>query len=482
MHPLKPVIGLCLLFSLSGIHAALGQPNVLFISIDDLNDWVGVLGGHPQAKTPNIDRLAERGMLFTNAHAVSTSCIPSRAALLFGVSPATSGIYHQWTDWRRAEYFNDLPSLPRHFRDNGYRTAGGGKIFHAGSYSPSLMRGQQDVTAWDAYYPDLNWVMPTEITPFSRPANNNPGYIAFDWSSIVAEDFAMADGQVVNWATEELTKDSDQPEFIAVGLWRPHIPWYTPEKYFEMYPLESIELPATLENDLDDVPPLGHKAEMRGLEMHEWVVEHGVWEEAVQAYLASIAYADAMVGKIIDALDASGRADETVIVLWSDHGVHLGEKGRWRKMALWEEDTHVPLIIVAPNVGTPGTRSAKPVSLLDIYPTLVDLVGLRDLPHLEGRSLLPLLEDPEAGWNHAAVSVYGFGNYAVRDERYRYIRYVDGTEELYDHQTDPHEWHNLAGDITKNDVKRQLAARIPKKQAEDFRTSSPQWPTRLWRR
>ena len=444
---------------------AVDRPDVLFIAVDDLNDWVGVLGGHPQAKTPHIDRLAARGMLFANAHAAAPACNPSRAALLTGVLPSSSGVYTNLEDWRVAPQLKRATTLPQYFRRNGYRTLGGGKIFHAHTYFREGFIGFQQPEAWDEFYPSKMRQLPDELRPHGWPMNRNPGIIfgLFDWSPISAEDFATGDGQVIRWAEKRVAQEHEGPRFLAAGIYRPHLPWYNAQRYFDMHPLERIELPATRADDLMDVPLAGQRGLQVG--MHEWVLKNDHWKAAVQGYLASISFADAMVGKLIAALDRSGRAEKTVIVLFSDHGLHLGEKGHWRKFSLWEESTHVPLIIVAPGVTTAGSSTRKPVSLMDLYPTLAELCGI-DIPsHLEGKSLLPLLRDPKADWDHAAITTWQRNNHAVRTEQYRYIRYADGSEELYDHATDAHEWTNLAPDLAYRDLKERLAARLPRTNA-----------------
>ena len=436
--------------------------DVLFIAVDDLNDWVGVLGGHPQARTPNIDALAARGMTFLNAHSPSALCNPSRTALLTGLRPSTSGVYGNNEDWRTMDRFSGVATLPRHFRDRGYRTFGAGKIFHAHTFGPAGFFGLNDPAAWDAFYPSVGRQLPDEVGPPLRPSNRNPLFNGFDWSPVVTEDSAMGDGQVVSWIEQQLVAETGNPRFVAAGIYRPHLPWYVPQPYFDMHPLESIELPATIADDLDDVPAVGRAGSFQSTELHEWVLEDPPrWKEAVQGYLASISFADAMVGRLMQALERSGRADRTIVVLWGDHGFHLGEKARWRKMTLWEESTHVPLIVVAPGVTTPGSMSSTPVSLMDIYPTLTALSGLTTPSHVEGASLVPLLEDPAARRDAPAVTTYGYRNHAARSERYRYIQYADGSEELYDHQVDPHEWTNLAADPSFAAVKTDLARWLP---------------------
>jgi arylsulfatase A-like enzyme len=276
----------------------------------------------------------------------------------------------------------------------------------------------------------------------------------------------MGDWKVASWAIGELRKKHDRPFFLGCGFFRPHLPWYVPPKYFDMYPLDKVTLPNVNENDLDDVPPIG-KRMARPERDHKNVIEHKQWRKAVQAYLASISFVDACVGRVIDAFDKSPYADNTVIVLWSDHGWHLGEKLHWRKFALWEEATHNVLMVVAPGVTWPGQRCSRPVTMLDIYPTLIDLCNLAAKEELEGRSLVSLLKDPKAEWERPALTTHGRNNHSLRTERWRYIRYSDGTEELYDHDKDPLEWKNLAGESEYGRIKKRLAKWLPKTNVPD---------------
>ena len=448
------------------------RPDVLFISIDDLNDWVGPLGGNTQVKTPNMDRLAERGMVFTNARSAGVLCNPSRTAMMTGLLPSTSGIYQNLPDWRIQQTFQGIRTIPGHFQDAGYVTVGAGKLFHGSTFTARAYFGYNDTTAWDAYYPSLERQLPDEVGPHDRPANANPVNPIFDWSSVVADDRAMGDGQVTAWSVEQILAPGAGPRFHAVGIYRPHLPWYLPQKYFDMYPLEGIELPSVLESDLDDIPDTMKQASASAslrMELHRWVLEADVWREGVRAYLASVSFADAMLGRVLDALEESGRAQNTVIVLWSDHGFHLGEKLRWRKQTLWNESTRVPIIVVAPGVTEAGTRSAATVSLMDIYPTLTELAGLETPDHIEGVSLVPLLKDPDADWDRSVLTTNGYRNHAVTYGHYRYIRYVDGTEELYELESDPNEWVNRADDPGMADIKAELVARLPKYDAPDAR-------------
>jgi arylsulfatase A-like enzyme len=293
----------------------------------------------------------------------------------------------------------------------------------------------------------------------------------FDWGPVDADDAEMGDTQVVEWVIRQLQSEQDTPLFLACGIFRPHLPWYAPRQYFDQFPIDSIQLPEHREDDLDDIPPAGLKMAKPSGD-HAAVLKHSQWQAAVQGYLASISYTDGLVGRLMDALDASPQANNTVVVLWTDHGWHLGEKQHWRKFALWEEATRTPLIFVAPR-GTPGlgdgtprkTRIDKPVSLLDIYPTLVELCGLPARDGLSGQSLVPLLADPDATWERPAITTHGRLNHAVRSERWRYIRYEDGSEELYDHESDAMEYTNLADVSDYEPVKQKLAAWIPQENA-----------------
>ena len=442
----------------AGAEAPAGRPNVLFIAVDDLNDWIGCMAGHPDARTPNIDRLARRGVLFVNAQCPAPLCNASRAALMTGIRPSTSGVYRNQDPWRLA-----LPkavTLPQHFMAHGYRAVGGGKIYHGRFPDPP---------SWQAYFPSQKENKPPDPVPANPPLNGIGGTGHFDWGPIDAKDEEMGDWKVVNWATGRLAGKRDQPLFLGVGLFRPHLPWYVPRKYFEAFPPEKVTLPKVKKDDLDDVPPMGRRI-ARPEGDHKRVVETNNWHKAVSGYLASMSFADARVGQLLDAFDNSPCARSTIVVLWGDHGWHLGEKLHWRKFALWEEAARCPMMIVAPGVSRPGGVCTRPVNLLDIYPTLVDLCSLRPNRALEGVSLVPLLKNPKAAWDRPSLTTFGRDNHSVRSERWRYIRYSDGSEELYDHSADEMEWTNLAGDPACADVKKDHARHLPEVNAPQVRS------------
>jgi arylsulfatase A-like enzyme len=426
---------------------AAARPNVLFIVIDDLNDWVGCLGGNPQARTPNIDRLAERGVLFTNAHAPAPACNPCRSAVMTGIAPHRSGLYDQRPGFRSV-----LPgalTLPQRLHAAGYATLGSGKVFHHAFPDPQ---------SWQSYFPSKESAIPADVAKRKlEPILGN-----LYGAEVDAPASELGDGIVADWIAATLARPPDQPFFLACGFYRPHTPWTAPAESFARFPLDEIELPAAPADDLDDVPAAGREL-ARAVESAS-----GDARRAVRAYLACTSFVDDQVGRVIAALDASPRAQDTIVVLWSDNGFHLGEKQAWSKQTLWEESTRVPLIVVTP--GRAGERRcARPVSLQDLTPTILELCGVERPESMDGRSLVPLLEDPLAAWDPPALSTSGFGNHALRSERWRYIRYADGSEELYDHSVDPGELRNLAADPDLATVKAELARWLPTEEAPSQR-------------
>jgi arylsulfatase A-like enzyme len=424
------------------------RPNVLFIAIDDLNDWVGVLGGHPQALTPNLDKLAKKGMLFSRAYCAAPSCNPSRASMLTGKRPSTSGVYDNGQPWRSA--MPDAVTLPAYFLQHGYLVLGGGKIFHGGF---------PDAKAWNEYFTGKSKIPTKEL-----PANGIGGNM--EWGPVNVDDDAMPDTQLTDWAIQKLKQKHDKPFFMAVGYVKPHLAWHAPKKYFDMHPLDKVQLPKVDPKDLDDVPAAGIRMAKPESD-HKKIVEKGVWKEAVQAYLANTTFMDTQLGRLLEALEKSEHAANTIIVLWSDHGWHHGQKEHWRKFALWEQANRVPLVWVVPGTTQTNQKCQRTVNLMDIYPTLVELCQLPSKADLEAHSLVPLLRDPQAKWDHPAVMTWGRNNHAVRSERWRYIRYADGSEELYDHDQDPLEWRNLAKDPQWAGIKKELATHFPKVNAPD---------------
>ena len=442
-----------------------GQPNVLFVAFDDLNDWESVLAGHPQAHTPNFDRLAEQGILFTNAHAAGTMCNPSQASAITGLRPTTTGVYRN--NDTPFDLYKTKQTLNKHFKENGYFVAGAGKILHKFYYEKD---------DWDEFVGRHKGegLITNRENPDTASITKLRGS-SLSWGPFNAPDSMTFDAKSVEWVSERINRKHDKPFFLACGIFRPHIPWFNPQQYFDMHPLDKIKLPLVKENDLDDVPLIGKNIafsttnftkanDLRNSEHNtenETFKKDGQWEEAVQAYLASVSYADAQFGKLLDALENSPYADNTIIVLWSDHGWHLGEKEHWRKATLWEEVTRVPLIISAPGMQV-GKKSKEAVSLIDIFPTLIELCGLPTIDELEGESLVPQLQNPKAQRDMPAISSIGPEYHAVRDEQFRYITYGNGQEELYDHDQDPNEWTNIADNPQYAEVKQKLKKYIPK--------------------
>jgi arylsulfatase A-like enzyme len=439
-----------------------GPYNVLFIAVDDLNDWVGCLGGHPQAHTPHIDRLAQRGILFEQAYCPAPLCNPSRTAILMGLRPSTTGIYENQTWFRDLEDYRDWVTLPQYFRQHGYLTLSGGKIFHHPQGKMS------DPNSWDIVYQ-------TKVgTPYPPPLEQHRNGLkgrfgdtymsqALDWAGLDVNDSACQDWQTADKAASFLGQSHEKPFFLACGIFRPHLRWYAPQAYFDLHPLEQVTLPAYRENDLADVPPAGQA--MAG-SVFKVIKEHGQWRPAVQAYLACSSFADACVGHVLTALENSAYRDNTIVVVWGDHGWHLGEKDHWAKYALWEQANRTPLIVYVPGLKKKGLRCRHPVNLLDLHATLIELCGLPPRTDIEGHSLAPLVTKPTRAWPHPAVMTHGYQNHAVRDPRYRYIRYANGDEELYDHETDPNEWTNLAYRRDYADIKRALLDALPEKDAK----------------
>lgn len=394
---------LCLLASAASLPAAdvPKKPNVLFIAIDDLRDWVGYLHHNDQTRTPNIDRLAKMGTAFTRSYCAAPVCNPSRAALMSGMRPSTTGVYDNNNDWRAAIPM-DKP-LTTAFRNAGYFVCGAGKIYHE-----SYKRREE----WDDYM-DKEGGGKAEKNLSSKAKGDGVGGIKF--APLDCEDSDLPDYKITDYGIEQLGKKHDRPFFLAVGLHKPHMPWNVPQKWYDMFPLETIQLPPYKQDDLADIPPSG-VAMAKPDGDHQAILDSGRWKEAVQAYLASTAYTDMNIGRLLDAYDKSPHKDNTIIVFWCDHGWHLGEKHHWRKFALWEEATRAPLLWAVPGLTKPGSICGRTVDFMSIYPTLMDLCGIPKPAHLDGVSIMPLLQNPAAAWDIPAMTTYKFNNHAVRDE------------------------------------------------------------------
>ncbi|MDL5050171.1 sulfatase [Oscillatoria amoena NRMC-F 0135] len=462
MRALLLLLGFFMLFGCIKEKQEIAHPNVLFISIDDLNDWIEPLAGNPQALTPSLARFADEAVNFTRNYCASPGCNPSRGAILTGIHTYRSGLYSNYQDWRLIPKLTAGNTLNQHFKSNGYYTAGAGKIYHY---------AQVDSSGWDDYFPSKTKPMPPDNFPDTVPAampRFTYMYNMFDWAGLPIDDEETGDFQSVNYITDQLKRNHDKPFFLACGIYRPHLPWYVPQKYFDLFPIENVQLPKRLENDTAD---LGDYAKqelvIRGGNYHKHVVKAGLWKQAIQGYLASVAFADAMVGRLLEALSKSAYADNTIVVIWSDHGWQLGQKNHWRKFALWENVNRSVLMIkvpvntaALPSGSIPG-KAASLTSLLDVYPTLIELCNLPPRRDLDGQSLLPILRAPGQRIERPIITTYDYGSYSVRFNEWHYIRYIDDSEELYNLESDPEEWNNLASDSQFNSTKKQLAGFIP---------------------
>ncbi|MSU58963.1 MAG: DUF4976 domain-containing protein [Pedosphaera sp.] len=441
--------------------------NVLFIACDDLNTSLGCYG-HPQAKTPNMDRLAARGVRFERAYCQFPLCNPSRSSLLGGVRPDTSGIYENSTPLRKV--FPDIVTLPQLFKNNGAYVARVGKMYHYGVPGQIGTSGLDDAPSW------------TEVVnPRGRDKDDEADVINFTpsiqlgaalaWMEAKGTDEEQTDGKGAEATIRLLEAHKDKPFFIACGFYRPHVPDIATKKYFDLYPLDQMTLP---------VEPAGHMTNIPPIALHPVPLNYGLDAEKLKtfkrAYLASISFVDAQVGKVLDALDRLGLADKTIVVFWGDHGWCLGEHGQWQKTLLFEESARVPFIIATPD-RKKGAVSPRTVELLDIYPTLADLCGLEAPKSVEGKSLRPLLKNPQAKWSKPAITQQTRNSagrqvmgYSVRTERWRYTEWDGGKlgAELYDQDADPREWNNLANDPKLAKQVTELKALLPKGTAKEL--------------
>lgn len=458
-HRMVGIFGLTLaaaVFIITGASCAAEakRPNILFIAIDDQNDWIGHLGGHPLVKTPHIDALARRGTTFTNAHCQAPICNPSRTSLMIGLRPSTTGIYGLAPWFRTLDEFKDLVALPQYLKKHGgYTTCSTGKVYHGG-----YGRGKND-REFDHLGPGASWKPAPKKKLVTTPFGNHR---LVDWGTFPHRDEDKGDWKVASWAIEQLESKPDGPFFLSVGFFLPHVPCYATQKWFDRYPDDDTVLPKILANDRDDTPRFSWYLHWYLPEVRlKWLKQAKQWRNLVRSYLACTSFVDSQVGRVLDALKHNGYLENTIVVLWSDHGWHLGEKAITGKNTLWDDGTRVPLIFAGPGVQS-GQVCTRPAELLDIYPTLLELTGLPENEKLEGHSLVPQLRDASAPRRWPAITTHNHDNHGIRSEHWRYIRYADGSEELYDMRNDPNEWHNLAGQAKYAEVIAEHRRFLPK--------------------
>jgi len=441
---------LLIYFSASSLFAQDKQPNILFIAIDDMNDWTGFLDGHSQTISPNMDKLASVGVNFTNAHTSAPGCSPSRNALLYGVQPFNSGLYPFYEHDIHEQLMQKYTSLPRLLKENGYNTFGAGKIHHG---------NMRDTREWTDYY---------EAKPIKKRFREGEGYIKggngkYSFRPTLNPDEEHKDHQFASYGIEKLNEKHDKPFFLAVGIVKPHLPFDAPARFFDALP-DDITPPEILDNDADDIPAVGKSLQKKGEYNH--YKSKGVWNDVRKSYLACISWADYNIGRVLDALENSEYADNTIVILWSDHGYHLGEKQTFKKFTLWEESTRVPFIIYDTRTKEvqKGSNYSEPVSLINVYKTIADYTKINTPEYVDGESLVPIVKDQSVKLEDPTIITWGRGNYSVRTKDYRYIRYFDGGEELYNHLEDPNEWKNLANDEAYTSLKNELKSHLPKEE------------------
>lgn len=474
-------------FASCNCYAQTEKPNVLFIAVDDLNDWIGCLDGHPQALTPNMDRLASRGVLFANAHCAAPACNPSRAAVFCGRLPQVSGV---WSNKSKSiSQYKAAILIPTALNQSGYRTLGTGKLLHKGGksafqeyysveqrwspfsgeavqYKPEELSSKGTENPRHRFrYKGKEYTLPLNNMPSDRAPNQRKGE-SFDWGPIDVPDSEFGDTQITNWAIQQVRTKHDKPLFLGVGYYRPHIPLWAPKRFFGRFARDPGKLPVTKPNDLEDLGSMGRKWALEPITAgsHATVIKNNQWQAAVEAYLACVSYVDHEIGRLLEALDDSRLAQNTLVILWSDHGWQLGEKQHWGKWTGWERSTKVPLIVVPPqtqaNQFSKGAICRAPVSLLDVYPTLMEFCDGHDPPTFDGQSLVPLLKTPSLKTDRAAVTMFDKGNGAIRTNHFRYIEYANGEHELYHMDSDPYEFENLASNPKYDTTKRLLQSQL----------------------
>lgn len=441
------------------------KPNVLFISVDDLNNWIGPILGFSNAVTPNFDKLAAMGVTFTNAHVQAPLCGPSRASVMTGLRPSTTGIYGMTPDNKIRRPGNpvtkDIIFLPEYFEKEGYHTMGTGKLFHIHAPDRLFNESGGRVKGFGPY-PNKRFVW----DGYGEGLRGVHGRTSTDWGAFPKHDSLMPDHKSVDWVIQRLNRTYDKPFFMGLGFLRVHVPLYVPQKWFDLYPLDDVQTPPYNSEDLNDIPPVGIQInDLPMMPSTEWAKETGEWKKIIQAYLACMSYVDYELGRVLDALENSTHANNTVIVLWSDHGYRLGEKGTFAKHALWETATKAPLMFAGPNLPK-GKKIEAPVEMLSIYPTLLELSGLPAYKRNEGISLVTMMKNDEDISETHAITTFGMHNHAIKKDGFRYIQYEDGGEEFYDHSTDPHEWNNEADNPNYAYKIEELKSYLPKKNSK----------------
>jgi arylsulfatase A-like enzyme len=463
--------------------------NVLFIAVDDLNDWVGCFGGNSQAITPNLDRLAkQQAMVMNKAYCPSTVCCPSRSSILTGKRPSTTGIYGNTQDLKKAPKAKDLVTLPEYFGKNGYHTLSTGKIFHKHPSATGMDEGQW---AFHEFEPGGggNKGMLWEESPLSvlgqesqekgqgKSRDKGEEKEVARWGACKASVEDTKDYVACKWAADQLNRDFEgKPFFMALGISKPHLPWIVPQQFFDLYPLDKIQPVEIFRDDHDDiVDQNGKRLFKSSIGFFEAIDNAKLHRKAQRAYLANISYVDHCLGVLFDALQKSKYADNTILMLWGDHGWHLSEKMKYGKTDLWEESDRVPFIVRVPGMTPANVKCDGVVNLLDMYPTLVELCGLPPNAENEGRSFAPLLQNPKMEWNHPTLTTYQFKNHSLTDGRYRYTRYggkANGAEELYDHSTDPLEHMNLASNPESKEIIAKFKTFLPAHNEPDSPTNN----------
>ena len=465
------LLAACLLGSLIGAEAR--PPNIVMFVVDDMCDWIGPMG-HTQALTPHMDRLAAQGVTFRNAHTAGIFCAPSRTALFTGKHSSTTGCYTTQVYHHQAPGITPLQKI---LQDGGYATHGAGKLFHHPAGFVDL-RGWDEFFVRDAGQKQRGWALeswtlddPALPDPYPNSIFNHDREPAnkffMEWGKVKNEnEEKMADTIRTEWACDLLRRKHEKPVFVAVGLYTPHFPNYAPEKYFDLYDPKTITLPPYKADDLEDLPPKVRRAKENRGAHHRRLVSLDAVDDAIHGYLACISYADAMLGRVLDAIAEGPDADNTIVVVWSDHGYHHGEKLDWGKHTLWERTSNVPFLWSGPGIAK-GAAVDATVSLIDVFPTLTDLSGVADSGKRDGQSLAAVLKDPATARDRD-VLLPGMQpeEYAVMNRDWRYIRYADGTEELYNVRQDPNEWNNVARNPEFEGVKTKLRAAAPARFAE----------------